>query len=405
MRTLVALTVALTGLLLFCGTLHAGFTETLPKGAFLLEESFMQATLDDAWNNDGELGPIIEELERYEPGGSLQGIIRPEVEAQYGILVNLLQYGILDNLTVALAVPVVLYTKVKPNLQWEEGDYQWGLGRSYSEQDFWEWAESMGQPRPGNWTGNEGSITDIIIGLRYRFTDTFSWFQRNEVACAVSLIGALPTGTPPDPEEVVAAGTTVWNLHFQGELGFHLSVDKFFKERFDGRLTLGLDLFYEALFEHEYDTSEGTRHPLLLNYKPYVGETYTIDPGDFLGASFQIDVVPWKGPARATWLTKGDAEAAAGLPPILTLIFRYSFTTLGQSDWTSDSELWDWNNEKYWRPGYKNALQFLVQVSLLRVGVPLQLYGGYRNQEWIPGKNFRAASVISAGIRIPLKFW
>ena len=72
------------------GQAHAGFTETLPKGTFLLEEGFMHAALDNAWDNDGNLGPIIEEIERYEPGGSLQGIIRPKVEASYDILVNLL---------------------------------------------------------------------------------------------------------------------------------------------------------------------------------------------------------------------------------------------------------------------------------------------------------------------------
>ena len=399
------LIICLVGAFLLSGQAHAGFTETLPKGTFLLEEGFMHAALDNAWDNDGNLGPIIEEIERYEPGGSLQGIIRPKVEASYDILVNLLQYGILDDLALAVAVPVVLNTQVKPNLEWEEGDYQWTLGRPYSEEDFWEWAESMGQPRPGNWSGNQGTLTDMVIGLRYRFTDRFSWFERHELACAVTILGALPTGSAPDPEEVVTAGTTAWNLHFQGELGIHLSVDKFFRSALDDRLTLGLDLFYETFFRREYTTSVGTKHPLLLNYQPYAGDTYTIDPGDFAGASCQIDFVPWKGPARATWLSKGSPESAASFPPLLTLTLRYTFTHLNQSDWESDSELWDWSNEKYWRPGYKNALQGMALFSFLRLGLPLQLYASYRNQTWIPGKNFRAANVLSAGIRIPAKFW
>ena len=35
----------------------------------------------------------------------------------------------------------------------------------------------------------------------------------------------------------------------------------------------------------------------------------------------------------------------------------------------------------------------------------IQLTLGYRNQSWIPGKNARAADVISSGIRVPMKFW
>ena len=211
----------LLGALLVCGHAHGGFTETLPKATFLLAVSLTLANISNAWDDEGNLGPIIDEIKRYEPGGSLQGIIRPNVEARYLILVNLLQYGILDNLSLAVGVPVVLETRVEPNLEWEEGDYQWTLGRPYSEKDFWEWAASMGQPRPGNWTGNQGQLTDMPLGLRYRFTDGLKWFEKNALACAITLLGALPTGSPADPEEAVAAGPTVWNLRFQGGFGIY----------------------------------------------------------------------------------------------------------------------------------------------------------------------------------------
>jgi len=117
-------------------------------------------------------------------------------------------------------------------------------------------------------------------------------------------------------------------------------------------------------------------------------------------------VVPWKGPARGSWISGGSAERAAEFPPLVTVSFNYTYIRLGQTDWESDSPLWDWNDkEETWRPGYKNILQGMLTVSLLRLGIPLQPFVSYRNQTWIPGKNFRASHVLSMGTRIPLKFW
>lgn len=405
MKRLAAAT-ALALALLLPGQLWAGFSETLPKGVFMLDIGLVRSSINSAWKNDGTLGPLIDPLERFEPGGSKQGTITPDVEAKYTVLVNTIQYGLFDSLTLAVGIPVVLETDVRPGLSWEEGDYQWTLGRPYSEEDFWAWAWSMGQPKPGDWTGNRGVLTDMIIGFRWRPTDYLSWFRKVGLASALTVLYAVPTGTPADPEEVVSAGTTAWNLHFQGELGFHLGIDKFFPKALDNRLILGADLFYEIFFKHEYDTPSGVKNPLLLNDAPYAGPTYTVDPGDFIGASFQVDVVPFKGPALATWLSGGSVERAKELPPMVTLTFRYTHIHIGQSDWTSESPLWDWEDqEENWRPGYKNIIQLMASVSLLRVGVPLTPYVMYRNQTWLPGKNFRAANVIATGVRIPLKFW
>ena len=38
-----------------------GWTQTLPKGAFLLDETYILSSIDKAWDNDGDLGPVIEE--------------------------------------------------------------------------------------------------------------------------------------------------------------------------------------------------------------------------------------------------------------------------------------------------------------------------------------------------------
>lgn len=382
----------------------AGFTETPPSGAFVLDETFFVADLEHAYDNAGRLRPLLDPIWRYEPGGGLQGILVPEARVRFVVLLNQLIYGVTDWLAVGIAVPVVLRTTVDPRLSWVPGDYQAALGRAYSEEDFWSWAASMGQGRPGRWTGNRGVLGDIVLGLRWRFSEHVDWFGRHRLEAALSVMGALPTGRPPDPEEITAAGTTSWDLHAQGELAFHLSIERTFPE-LDDRLTVGLDAFYEILFRHRYRTPSGTKHPLLLNLRPYVGETYTLDPGDFSGISVQVEGVLWKGPARGTWLVGGDEARARSLPPLVTMAVRYTHVHLGQSDWDSQSALWDWDREKSWRPGYKNILALQGTVSLLRLGVPAEVYGGYRNQTWIGGKNCRASNVWFSGLRVPLKFW
>ena len=384
---------------------RAEYTSTLPSGMFLLDSGVYLSNLSNAYDDSGNLGPLIAPIERYEPGGGLQGTLSPEVDVDFCVLVSQIQYGITDFLTLGVGIPVVMYTDIDVEFDWEPGDYQAFLGRPYSEQDFWEWAASMGQPKPEDWRGNEGVPSDVVIGLRYRFSDHIDWFERSGLGMALMAFGAVETSTKADPEELVSTGTTLWDLHSQGQLGFHLGIDKFFKDSLDGRLVVGVDFFYEFLFESEYITPAGEKHPLLLNFKSYVGETYTLDPGDFMGASLQVDVVPVKGHVLSAWLVGGDMKRAQSLPPLLSLSLQYTHTRLGQSDWKSDSEIWDWEKEKIWRPGYKNTLFGKATLSLLRLGVPLQLYVAYRNQTLIPGKNSRAANVLVGGLQIPVKFW
>jgi len=391
-------------LLLLSGPARAQFTETLPKHTWMLEVAHNHSILTNAYNNKGKKTELLERMDRYDPGGGLQGIIIPKARAEYEITVIQLRYGILDYLTAVVGIPIVARTTVTPDLQWVQGDYQWPLGRAYSADDFWQWAASMGQPKPGRWVGNKGVLSDIVLALRYRFSDHLPRLKKYGVGVALTGYYALPTGAKKDPDLLTSSGATSWELHFQGDLGFHLGVDKTFLS-IDKRITLGFEVFYQAMLPHRFDTPRGTVNPLLLNYEPFVGKTYQVDGGDFFGASFAASFVLWKGKAKATWLTKGSAEQAEKLPPMLTFSFQYTFTYLGQSDWSSNSDLWDWSNEKMWRPGYKNTLTFQLMLSLLRVGVPAQLFFRYRTLSLIPGKNCRAADVIAGGIRVPLKFW
>jgi hypothetical protein len=405
MRKLIPAAVALLMLLSAASALAAGFTETLPKGTWIIDFSYSQSWLKNRWDDNGDKAPLVDRIERYEPGGGLQGILIPNVDVVYQIFLTQVQYGILDELTVAIGIPVILSSTVNPRFDWISGDYQMFLGRAYSQQDFWDWAASMGQPKPGRWVGNEGDISDIVLGARWRFTDRIPKAKDTGWAGALFISGAIPTGEAPYAEEILATGSTSWDLNAQGELNFHLSVDKAFKKEADDRITLGLDLFYEVFFPHTFKTPEGKVHPLLLNFAPYVGATYKMDAGDFLGFSIQADVTPVKGPARASWISGNDKAKAESFPPLLQLSFRYTFSWVFQSDWMSDSQVWDWEREKLWRPGYKNILTFKVTFSFLRLGAPLQLYCAYRSLSLIPGKNVRMADVVTAGFQIPLKFW
>jgi len=384
---------------------QAGFTETLPQFAFLLDESFVYAWVSRTYDNNGDKTPLVEELKSYEPGSGLQGILRPEPYVENYVLINQLQFGILDYLSLGVGIPVLLRSTIDPRFGWIPGDYQSRLGHAYTEEDFWEWTNAMGQPKPEAFDGNHGTLADMVVGLRYRFTDHFDVFERTAVAMALTVTGSIPTGENSDPEEVVAIGTTNWDLQSQGDLAFHLGLDKRFRDELDDRLVLGVDVFYETWFARTLTTPTGERHPLLLNYAPYVGKNYTFDPGDLSGFSVELTGVPYKGPAWGTWLVGHRAAKAESLPPIISLSARYTFVHLQQSDWDSDAPHWDWERERDYRPGYKNPLQFKAQFSFLRLGAPLQIYAAYRTLSLIPGKNARAVDAVSVGIQIPFKLW
>lgn len=387
------------------GEAKAAFTETLPAGVGMADVSYSYSWLKNAYDNQGHLGPLLDPIWRYEPGGGMQGVIQPNVDVRYQLLITQLQLGILKNWTVGVGVPLVLKTTVNPTLGWTPGDYQPQLGHAYSDADFWQWAQSMGQPKPGRWEGNSFALSDIVLGSRLRWSDWVHALDNLGLESAVTVLWALRTGKPAAQEEIVSAGTTMWELHAQGELGVHLSVEKSFKESLDDRLRLGLDAFHEVFLPRTLDTPRGIKNPLLMNYAPYVGDTYRLNPGDFTGVAFDVAAVPVKGPSKGNWITKGDAAKAQALPPLLTVSARYTYTYLQQSDWESNSDLWDWDREKLWRPGYKNALSGKVSLSLLRVGIPLQVYAAYRSLTLLPGKNTRAANVLTAGIQIPFPVW
>jgi len=381
-------------------------TQVLPQGTFMLDAAYMYSTIDKQWNGEGKAIPLIEELRRYEPGAGLQGVLSPRPKAEFDFLMLQLMYGITDRLSVAAYVPIVLRTRVTTNISWTPGDYQSTLGRPYSLEDFWGWAASMGQPRvPDSWTGGP-KLADIVIGGRYLLPE-FEWMKKFNFRWATSLQVALPTGQNFDPEEAISVGTNMWELHAAGDVEAHLSADKQFFVDTHGiyRINLGADIWYAFMRPREYKGGHGLKNPLLNNTAPITGDTYIVDGGDWIAGTVSADFVPWIGPELDNFITRGDMNRAASLPPMLTFTFSYSRIQTFQSDWRSNSPLWDYDREKYWQPGSKNILKGTVTLSLLRVGVPIQIYARYQAGDWIPGRYSRPANIFSTGIRVIAKFW
>ncbi len=383
----------------------AGTTDVVPKGLFVFDIAYMNSTTDKAFGDGREVLPLLEGIKRYEPGGGLQGTVTANPFVRLRLITTQILFGVTDNLTAVLALPYVLDATIDTRMGWTPGDYQSQLGRPYSETDFWQWAGSMGQPRPvQRWVGNQGVLADLVLAARYRLPRP-ELLRRWNIQWAVHLQGALPTGVEPDPEDLVTAGTSAWHLHSYADLELHLAADKRFSWGGVDRLTVGVDSYFGWLRPRTFVTPAGLKHPLLLNLRPYVGDTYTVDGGDWLASSFVIDVVALVGPTFATWLSKGRLDVARSFPPLVTLTVSYRYLHTAQSDWTSKSDLWDWKNEKAWRPGDKQTFNATATLGLLRLGAPLQLYVSWRTQELVAGRNTRPANVLSVGTRLFAAFW
>jgi hypothetical protein len=245
-----------------------------------------------------------------------------------------------------------------------------------------------------------------VLSARF-LAPQWSWLKAAGLRVASTLQVALPTGRQAPPEELVTAGTSSWELHTYGDVELHLQADRpFFQDAHGiGRLSVGADLWFSYFRPRVYTSPRGTQNPLLQTFQPYTGDTYVIDPGEWLAASVSMDVVPIIGPARASIVSGNDLERALALPPLLTLNLGFAHVGTFQTTFKSNSELWNYDREKYWLPGEKNQLRAGLTLSFLRLGVPVQVYANYRNQDLIPGRSTRAAATLTAGARLLFKFW
>ena len=392
--------------LLCASSAFAMETQVLPQGAWMLDLSYWRSSIDKQWGGNRQALPLIEENRRYEPGAGLQGILAPRPKAEFDFLFIQLMYGITDRLSAAVYIPLVLRSHVSTNIQWTPGDYQSPLGRSYSEDDFWAWAGTLGQPRvPADWEGGF-QMSDMILGARYLLPE-FEWMKEHHFRWSGTLQVALPTGSNFDPEAAVSVGTNLWELHAAGDVEVHLSADKqFFVDEYGvPKLNIGADVFYSFFRPRQYKAGRGLLNPLLNNNAPYIGDTYIVDGGDWIGGTVSVDIAPFMGPTLPSIVSGHDLKKANALPPIFTLTLSYTRVQTFQSDWQSQSALWDYDREKYWQPGEKNILKATANVSLMRVGLPLQIYARYQAGDIIPGRYTRPANIFTAGVRVIAKFW
>ncbi|MDP1916239.1 MAG: hypothetical protein Q8L14_08335 [Myxococcales bacterium] len=395
-------------LLLLVPTLAVAMeTQVLPQGAISVDVGYLRTALDKQWSGDRRALSLIDDIPRYEPGGGLQGILRAKPVAEFDFLLVSALYGVTDSLSVGVNVPILMRSTIATNLSWEPGDYQPQLGRAYSLEDFWSWADSMGQPRVTDRAVNtQFRVADIVLGAKYLLPRS-TWMKENHFRWSAQLNVALPTGSNADPEEAVSVGTNLWELHAAGDVEAHVAADKHFFVDDHGiyRLNVGADVFYAFFRPRLYTAGKGLKNPLLNNNAFYVGDTYWIDPGDWVAGTVSVDVVPFIGPTFASIVSGGSLEKAHALPPMLTLSASYSYVATMQSDWQSNSKLWDWDREKLWKAGEKNIFKFTGTISFFRLGVPVQLYASYRTQDIIPGRYTRPANVFTGGVRAVVKFW
>jgi hypothetical protein len=398
---------AVLGLALLALPAHAAETTTVPKSTFVVDIGYLHSTVGKQWDGDRRARPLIEDIRRYEPGGGLQGVLSANPQADFDFLLFQVLYGITDDFMVGVYFPLILQTVIRTNFSWVPGDYQSGLGRSYSEDDFWAWAASMGQPRPADVaTVNNPAVADMVLAARYRLP-RFEFMKKAGFQWAATLQVALPTGRQPDPEAVIDTGTTAWELHSFGDVELHLTADQpFFTDEYGvSRLNVGADLYYSFLRPREFKAGKGTKNPLLNNIAPYVGETYWVDPGDWFGAGISVDVSPIYGPALATLVSGNSVEKAKTLPPLVSFTLGYTYVLTSQSNWMSNSPLWDYDREKFWQPGDKNIFKGSLTLSFLRLGLPIQVYGNFRIQDLVGGRYTRPANAFGGGVRALVKFW
>ncbi len=370
-------------IILWGTSLFAGWTDTAPEHIFMFDLSYRTDTVRHLFDNKGNLVNLSPDIAFYDSSERWQGTLRIPALNQETIGLYQVMYGVTDSLTLALVIPHIISTWTKLNLQWLPGDFDPSLGRSMTMEDFCLYIESMGQPCPHEWRGKDNQLGDIIVGLRYRF------YMRKNFKLAFMGFISTRTGNPGDPEKLGAVGTTGYEYGSNGDLGFYFIGEKDFR-----RIALNGEIFYEPFYTRDWSAPEGKLNPLLLNNASYVGKVYKIKPGDFYGFAMGTDFTIVRGSEKTTWLTRGNPEMQKSLPVLWLLSLSFKRTWGLPDKFYSHSEVFDREMElsHYWK--LKNTLQVVSTFSFFRLGVPLDLYGTYSDQELLGGRGY-----------MPLKEW
>ena len=140
------------------------------------------------------------------------------------VLLTRLAVGITDWLSFGLIFPYALKQETRLNLDWRSGDFIPEFNREMSEDDFWDWASGLGQPKPKDWS-DSGRPGDVILALLANVV------REDWVQITFLTFGNTFTGEAADPEQLGAVGTSGFDFITNGDLGFHLLSDWRLPER------------------------------------------------------------------------------------------------------------------------------------------------------------------------------
>lgn len=374
---------------------HAGLADTVPQGLMIIESSYVFSGVDSRYDKHGKEGNLEQNFERYDVTGEFQGELTVPGEFNTEVWLNKVAFGITDRLTIAMVVPLFLRREVKLNLGWQEGDpLPSNDFEPFTREDFWAWAESLGQREPDDFVASKAEIGDIIVAGFY------NWYRGDSVKSTFFGFVNTLTGSDRSGEIVGAVGTDFYELSTLGDLGIHLLTDYTPPYPFLDRFTFSIEGFYEHFFSRRKPAGRGLINPLLQNQAPFTGANIKIDPGDFYGWATQLQAILWAGPTDPSWLTRDNPALQENLPPTLTVHAKLTNTFSFDDDFRTPAEAYNQDQEFRNLAREKYTFNFGARVSLLRFGVPLDVFGAYTDQSLVPGKNFRPQTGFEVGVRL-----
>ncbi|MBK7973277.1 MAG: hypothetical protein IPK07_08365 [Deltaproteobacteria bacterium] len=375
------------------GAARAGIADTPPQGAVIFDSTYGSTATQGRYDGSGNLVDLADPVERYAPTGEFQGNILVPGVNETEVQVNRLAIGVTDWFSVAVVFPFLISQKTDLKLDWEAGDFIPEFNRQMTGDDFWDWAGSLGQPKPPNWSAysTPGDVILAVLVNLYRQP----WSQ-----VTVFAFGNTFTGAKANPEILGAIGSSGFDFITNGDIGFHLTSDWRLPDSVVDRFTLSFDLFYEHYLPREFASPVGKYNPLIVNYAPYIGPTYTVTRGDLygIGSVLRYDVL--RGPDEPSWLTRSNPEFQKALPALFAVQASYVHQRGFDTDYDSLSAVWDSDQEEDNKALYKHNFKFTGALSLLRYGVPVDIMGGYQTQTLIAGKNFRPTDGFEVGLRL-----
>jgi hypothetical protein len=367
----------------------AGFADVPGKGVFVGDVSLQNPVVRSRYNDRGDRNNLVDDMVMYDPSGNALGTISVPARHSKEVLLHQFAYGITDKLAVAVIVPYFLSQRTELNFGWAPGAYAAELGRSYSESDFWQFAESMGQQKPQDHE-DRGILGDIILAGLYNVVKG----ARHQIS--ILAIASTHTGSQADPNILGATGTTGFDLQSNGDLGAHLLGDY----RLHDRLSVGGEVYYHHFFPRSMPAAMGEMHPLMAFEGLYAGESYTLDPGEWIGTTAGLELTIFRGTDSPSWITRKNPEMQKTLPKLFNVNPGIRYLSFFGNRYESESPFFDHDRAGRQPGGYRVTVLTKATMNFIRYGVPLAVYYQYMNQELISGTNFIPAVNNIFGVQL-----